>query len=120
MSKFIERKLEEFAKKSKPDNFECNEDGEVVGEHLLIPERYPESEFELDKEKVLNFLRQSLQEQHELFMSCLPYKVKWNDAPEPGEIGRGSYRGNYLREDFWAGYNECISEIKKSLKDKEL
>lgn len=86
MNNFIERKVEEFNKKFIYKNVEYQPNG------FSIP---------LD-----NFLRQALQEQKELIMSCLPEERKDIDDYFSYDMG------------FDQGMNYCRSKFIKNIEEK--
>src|SRR3990167_9947529 len=56
---------ERFDEKINSDNFEKGEYNKLLGDHLLDPEWYPESPYELDGEKIKSFISSLLTEQKE-------------------------------------------------------
>lgn len=58
----IEKAVEEFKEKSNSDNFKIGECHALLGDHLLTQNWYPESAYELDKEKITDWLQTTLRE----------------------------------------------------------
>jgi hypothetical protein len=56
---------EDFDKRTNYENFPVGEYHKLEGNHLLDPEWYPESPYELDPEKIKDFIRQVEQEAYE-------------------------------------------------------
>jgi hypothetical protein len=52
--------IEEFEKKSDVKNFKVGEYHRLIGEHLFCGEWYPETSYELDGDKIIDWLRSSL------------------------------------------------------------
>lgn len=71
---FIEKKIEEFERRINEDNYETRDEFSSLkkGSDTLLDETfYPESAYELDSDKVNDFIRQALQEQQERFKKLI-------------------------------------------------
>ena len=100
-----EKIVADFEAKTDAKNFPTEEYHRKGGDHLLDPEWYPESDYELDRDKIIDWLRTTLTSYRndvlEEVLAALPKREEWiNPSWKYG----------------WKHYDQEIRNLIKSLK----
>ena len=98
-----EKIVADFEAKTDAKNFPTEEYHSKGGDHLLDPEWYPESDYELDRDKIIDWLRTTLTSYRndvlEEVLEGMPTKISIDPI-----LGRRSIYND--------GWNECIDNIR--------